>query len=261
MKRILTDKKFNIIWSVTAILFMWAVWLIAAACVKNDYLFPPFDKSAEEFFTLFAKAFFWKALLHTLLRTFLAFIISFALALACACLAAAFKPFAAFMRPIVSVCRTLPTMAVLLLILVMLASLAPDIAPVIVCCLVLFPMIYSQLFSGIEGVDKELIEMAKVYRLSAKQRLKSIYIPQILPAAVENAGINLSFGIKIIISAEVMSSTYTAIGGLMTEAQIYSLPRLAALTVWAVVFGLVFETVFRIIAKYAFRWKRGTDDV
>lgn len=259
MKKLFTDKKFNIIWSVAAILLMWAVWLIAVAIVKNGELVPPFEDSAREFFTLFAKGFFWKSLGHTLLRTLISFLISFALALGCACLAAAFKPFAAFMRPIVAVCRTLPTMAVLLLIL---TWLAPRTAPVAVSLLVLFPMIYSQLCAGIEGVDGELLEMAKVYKLTAKQKLKSIYIPQILPAAVENAGTNLSFGIKIVISAEVMALTRTAIGGLMQESQAYyNYPRLAALTIWAVAFGIVLEVTFRLISKAAFKWKREAQHV
>ncbi len=256
MKRLLCDKKFNILYSITAIILMWAVWLIAAACVKNEYLIPPVGESVLQFFGLFAEGFFWKALARTLLRTLIAFLSSFALAALCACAAAAFRPFGAFMRPVAAVFRTLPTMAVLLLILV-LPTRTTGTAPVIVADLVLFPMIYSQLFSGIEEVPAELIEMARAYKLPLKKRLFSIYLPLIAPQVVERAGANLSFGIKIIISAEVMASTYTAIGGLMLEAQTYNLPRLAALTLVAVLLGIVIEIIFRLISRRAFVWKRG----
>lgn len=233
---------------------MWIVWLIAAAAVKNEYLIAPVGSSVKQFFMLFAEPFFWRAIGHTLARTVVAFLISFVLALGCACLAVAFKPFAAFMRPVTALFRTLPTMAVLLLILVW---LTPRTAPVAVAMLVLFPMIYTQLSEGIAGVDGELLQMAKVYQIPLHRRLTGIYLPHLAPIALEQTGAGLSFGLKLIISAEVMASTRTALGGMISEAQAYiNLPRIAALTLVAVVFGIAIEFVFRIIAGLSFGWKR-----
>ena len=75
MKKLLCDKKFNILYSLAAIVLMWAVWLIAGAAIKNEYLVPPFKQSATEFFLLLTKAFFWRAVGATLLRTLIAFLI------------------------------------------------------------------------------------------------------------------------------------------------------------------------------------------
>lgn len=254
MKKFLLGKKFQIVYSLAALILVWVIWLIAAASVKNDYLVPSFWDSAREFFALFAKGFFYKALGATILRTLIAYALSFVLALGCACLAARFKPFASFMRPLVAILRSLPTMAVLLLILVW---LSPKIAPVAVAMLVLFPMTYSALFSAIGEVQGELLQMARVYNLSNGQILRGIYLPQIAPVMVEQTGDGLSFGIKLIVSAEVMASTYVALGGMMREAQIYlELPRLAALTLFAVLFGIAVECIFHLISYFAFRWKR-----
>lgn len=254
MKKFSSDKKFNIVYSLTAIALMWVVWLIAAAAVQNEYLVAPVGASVKEFFELFANAFFWRALGQTFARTVVAFLISFALALACACLAVAFKPFAAFMCPVTAFFRTLPTMAVLLLILVW---LTPRTAPVAVATLVLFPMIYTQLSEGIADIDGELLEMAKVYNVPLRRRLAGIYLPHLAPLALTQTGASLSFGLKLIISAEVMSSTRTALGGMISEAQAYiNLPRIAALTLVAVVLGILIELVFRVIAENAFGWKR-----
>lgn len=258
MKKLLSDKKFNIIYSFSALLLMWAVWLIVGAAVKNEFLVAPFLQSVTEFFKLFAKAFFWRSLFASLLRTVIAFLISFAFALGCACLAVAFKPFAAFMRPVVALLRTLPTMAVLLLILVW---LTPRTAPVAVAFLVLFPMVYSQLTDRISAVDGDLLQMAKVYGFSVKQKLGYIYFPYVVPVALEQTGNNLSFGLKLIVSAEVMASTYTAIGGMMTEAQAYiNLPRIAALTLVTVLFGIAIEFLFRMISGCMFKKTKAVHD-
>ncbi len=254
MKKFFTAKKLNILASATALLLMWLTWIIAAAIVKNEYLIPPFLQSAEQFFKLFITPFFWKAFGWTILRTVISFIISFVVAAVCAVLSAYFKPFAAFMRPIVAVFRSLPTMAVLLLILVW---TTPRIAPIAVAFLVLFPICYSQLSQGISQVDAELLEMVKVYEVAPKKVITKVYISRLAPMLVAQTGANLSFGIKLVISAEVMASTYTALGGMMGEAVIYSLPRLAALTLFAVIFGIAVELIFSLISKYAFAWVRG----
>ncbi|MGN0806407.1 MAG: ABC transporter permease [Candidatus Coproplasma sp.] len=257
MHKFFTQKKLNIIASFSAIILMWIVWLIAAATVKNEYLIPPFLQSVEQFFTLFITPFFWKAFGWTLLRTVIAFLISFAVAAVCAVIAAYFKPFAAFMRPIVAVFRSLPTMAVLLLILVW---TSPRIAPVVVAFLVLFPICFSQLSEGIADVDEELLQTVKVYRIKPSEVITKVYLMRLAPRLVSQTGANLSFGIKLIISAEVMASTYTALGGMMSEAVIYSLPRLAALTLFAVLFGIAVELIFSLIARLAFPWVRGCKD-
>ena len=258
MKKLLFGKKFNIIYSLFAVAVMWAVWVIAGAAVNNEVIIAPFAPSAREFFALFAKAFFWQSLARTLLRTLAAFALSFALALMLACLAAILPPFAVFMRPIAALLRSLPTMAVLLLIKV---SFLPQTSPVVVAMLVLFPMIYSQLFEGISGVDGELLEMARVYKLTKASKLKNIYLPHVLPLVVENTGVNLSFALKLIISAEVMALTRTAIGGMMNEASgYYNFPRLAALTLVAVLFGIAVELVFRALSLMLFKWRRSGND-
>lgn len=255
MKSFFKNKKLNIIASATAIALAWLVWFVAAISTKNEALVPPVDKSIEEFFNLFSTAFFWRALGRTVLRTLIAFLISFVFALLCVIPSCRFKWFTAFMRPIVAILRSVPTMAVLLLVLVW---LAPTYAPVAVTFLVLFPACYAQLKDGIEGVDVELLDMAKAYKVSSKNVLLKIYLPTLAPQVVLQTGENLSFGIKLVISAEVMSSTSVALGGMMSESiGIYTnYPRLAALTLFAVLFGIAVEFAFSVMAKYAFPWVR-----
>lgn len=255
MKSFFKGKKLNIIASVTAIALAWLFWSIAAITVKNEALVPPIDRALSEFFALFTTAFFWRALGRTVLRTLVAFLISFAFALVCVIPSCRFKWFTAFMRPVVAIFRSVPTMAVLLLILVW---LAPAYAPVAVTFLVLFPTCYTQLKDGVESIDVELLDMAKVYKLNRKTVLGKIYLPTLAPQVISQTGANLSFAIKLVISAEVMSSTSVALGGMMSESiGIYTnYPRLAALTLFAVLFGIAVEVAFAAVAKYAFPWVR-----
>ena len=49
MKKLLSDKKFNILYSALAVALMWAVWLIVAAAVDNSFLVAPVGEAVKEF--------------------------------------------------------------------------------------------------------------------------------------------------------------------------------------------------------------------
>ena len=259
IKKYLSKRKFNIILSVSAFLLMWIIWLIVYYSVKNDYVIPSIRDTAESFFKCLANASFWLAFLHTVMRTVLSFVISFTVSVALVAVGAVFKPFNSFIKPFMAVFRTVPTLAV---VLILLFWTTPTVAPVIVTVLVLLPMIYSQLTASVDGIDASLLEMAKVYNISKRERLTRIYLPQISPAVLSQSGANISLGIKITISAEVLAGTYRSLGGLMQNARFYiDMPRLAALTVIAVLLGLLIELCFSLAERITFKWnKRENND-
>lgn len=256
MKKFFGKRKLNILFSAAAILFMWLVWIIAAYAVGNQLLVPKFSQTMSEFFGLFADGSFWIALTFTLLRTLIAFIISFILAAVCASAAALSDGARAALRPIVGFVRILPTLAVILLILRWTAG-DRNIAPVIVTFLVLFPMIYAQLLASIDGIDGGLKEMAKVYKLSAREKLFSIYIPAVLPNTLSQTGANISLGLKIMISAEVLAFTLQGLGGKMQLANSGGyVATLAALTLMAVIFGLIIDVSISQLVRITDKWNK-----
>ena len=135
MKKFFSARKLNIILSVSAIVLMWLVWIISYYSVKNDYIIPSFSATVKSFFLCFAESGFWIAFCMTALRTFAAFAVSFAAAALFAALSVSFKGASAFLKPIMVFLRTVPTLAV---ILVLLVWTNPEAAPVAVTFLVLF---------------------------------------------------------------------------------------------------------------------------
>lgn len=231
---------------------MWLVWIIAYFSVRNDYIVPSFSDAMESLFSLLKNGTFWLAFLNTLIRTLTAFIISFALAAALTALSVVSKAFYLFIKPIMVFLRTLPTLAVILILLVW---TNPKIAPVIVTVIILFPMIYAQMNAAIGGIDEGLTEMTEVYRISGRDRLLKIYLPLISPNILSQTGANFSFAIKLMISAEVLANTFNSLGGLMQNAKEFAeLPRLAALTLVAVALGLLIELLFSVLERVTFKW-------
>ena len=107
----------SFIQTVAAIAFLLIVWLIAYSRVGNDLLVPPISVSLKEMGLLFVKGAFWRALGGTLWRSVLAFMISFAFALIFAVIAYLYPAFGGFFAPIASALRSMPVLAVLLILL------------------------------------------------------------------------------------------------------------------------------------------------
>lgn len=244
----------NILIGLSSLIAMWLFWSFAVILVDNEYVIPTVKETFISFFDLIKRAFFWKSICRTLVKVIIALAISFVFAGILSSLAKTFKTFGKFFNPFITVIRTLPTMAILVLILIYSTR---TIAPIIVASLVLFPMIYAQFSQAFDTIDENVINTTKVFNLSRKQKLLKVYLPMIIPPVVSNTGSNLSFTIKLIISAEVMSKTYTSIGGMMDNAgSLMNVSELMALTIIAVILGLLVEVIFNLIFSRAFAWTK-----
>ena len=168
----------NLIQVGVAIVFLLAVWWIAYHSVGNDLLIPPPSDSVQEIGALLTKALFWQALGGTLLRALFAFVISFLLAVTFAVIAYLLPSFERFFAPIVSVLRSMPILAVLLILL---SFLDAGQAPIAVAFLSLFPMLYVGVLAALSGVDSHLIEISRVYGTPVWRRVTAVYLPLASP--------------------------------------------------------------------------------
>lgn len=241
----------NTVWSLSAILFLWVIWLIAYAFVKNDYILPSFAESLKEAGRLLTEGSFWRAFSATLSRTLSAFAVSFVLALLFSVVAYMVPPFGRFFAPIVSAVRSLPAMAVILIVLVW---TTPKTAPVIVAFLALFPLLYTGMYAALGGVDPELAEMSRVYRVPVWKRIAKLYLPSAAPYVLKESAAALSFSLKLVVSAEVLANTYRSVGGLMQQAKMFvEMPTLFALTLVVLVAGFLLEGIGMLAARAAAR--------
>ncbi|MDE7300894.1 MAG: ABC transporter permease subunit [Clostridia bacterium] len=253
MKEFLKKHGFTILFAALSVAFMFAAWAISWSVEGNELVVPSISSTLSNFFKLFAEEEFWASLGMTFLRTVIAVIISFVVAVLCILLGFAFAPFKAFLSPVIAVCRTVPTMAVTLIIMLVFGAFTP----IIVTMLVIFPMLYAQISTAVDGVDKGLLDMAKTYNVKKSARITKIILPQVAPAVVGQLGSVISFGLKLTISAEVLAYVNRGIGDMIKNANFsIAIARMSALTLVAVVAGLLVEWVFYLINKFAFKWRR-----
>ena len=254
MKKTLNKNLKSSIVFIASMLVLWLIWVIAVKIVKNEYLIPSFSLTVKEFFALMKERFFYLSYLMTVYRALLTVAVSLILGVIFAVLSLVFKPVRSIIKVLVSIVRTLPTMAIILLILFW---ASPTYAPVFVGVLVVFPMAYSQILTALLDEADEMRKVIKVFNLSTKKAVSKIYLPKALPVVLEKTGENLSFAIKLIVSSEVMANTFRGVGGMIQTASVYMEPsRLMALTLFAVITGVLIELIFSATLKPFFKWNR-----
>lgn len=244
----------NFLFSLAALLFMWLVWIVAFYIVRNDFVLPSFTDTFSEMGKLLAEEGFWRAFGGSFLRTLYAFAGSLVCGVALAALAVAFRPARALLAPFVSVLRTVPTMAV---VLILLLWTSPAVAPVLVASLVLFPALYAQAFSALSEAEEEYGVVARAFRVGAGRRLFRFWLPVAAPPFLKQTGAVFAMGLKVVVSGEVLASTFRSLGGMMQEAQIYlNMPRLLALTILTVLLGFFFEGICALVYRIVVKWRR-----
>jgi len=255
MKELLKKHWLSILLALLSVGALFAAWAIAYRAEGNDIVVPSIADVFKDFFALFGEANFWQAVFYTVLRTIIAVAISFALAAAVSALGAIYTPIKAFFAPVVSVFRVVPTMAITLILVL---SFPRRWVPVIVTFLVVFPMLYAELNAAIDGVDGDLLSMAKAYNIPKRTILGKIILPSVAPQIVMQLGTVISFALKLTISAEILVNLAKGLGGMMQYANIcIEISRLAALTLVSVILGLLVELIFYIIDRNVFKWRRG----
>src|SRR5258706_8749762 len=129
-------------------------------------------------------------------------------------------------------------------------------APIFTTFLITLPVVASNLVEGVESVDRRLLEMGDVYRLSGRQKFTAIVVPSTLPYLIAGMKIGFGLALKVSVVAEIFGVT-SGIGYIMN----YSREILATqmVFVWALVMILVMTAtdtlVFDAISRRLDRWR------
>lgn len=237
----------NGIQTLAVVVALACVWWISYAVVGNPLVLPSPWKSLGVAVSLLGKGAFWYALGTTFARTLFAFVLAFVFGAVFALVSYLYPFFGGFFRKIVALLRSLPVLAVLLILLVWFGA---SKAPVAVAFLSLFPILFSGFSSGLKELDPSLAEMSRAYGVSTKRRVVKWYLPALAPYGLRESGAALSFGLKLTVSAEILANTYKSLGGMLQEARTFlDGETLFALVVLTFVLATVVESVFLGLAN------------
>ena len=234
-----------------AIAFGLAVWEIASRLIGEELFLPSPISVLEALVASAVDLSFWSAVLFTIERIILGFIISLSSAVILAFLSYRWRILGILLEPIVKVVRATPVASIVILILVWVRSRNLS---VVISFMMVFPVVYQNVLKGLCDTDRNLIEMADAYRIRTLKRIRYIYLPYLVPYLESAISISLGLAWKSGIAAEVIGLPDGSIGERVYEAKIYlSMPDLFASTVTVIILAFVFERVFLYLSRIILR--------
>lgn len=240
-------KLLNFIYPIVALALFLAVWAIFAEIEKKPLVLPQVDEVFSELFGLLDKKNTWQAIGGTLLDALYSFLLSVIFALILSTLGIVFEPFHRLLSPINTILRATPTMAVMLLSVLWLDY---DDCPMFIGFLVAFPLFYALFRDNFLSIDKNLLEMAKVFKVSKADQIMNIYLPSILPNMINSMQNTISLIVKVVIASEVMSYVSHTIGfEMLISNNAVEIAKLLAWTIIAILLSFVLEIIFGIIKR------------
>lgn len=237
----------GILFSIIGVIFVFVLWGAFYLIVANSFVLPSPLVVIKESLLCLLNGEFYPRLLSTVLRVLLSLLISLIFGAGLAIISNFYPPFENAMLPIVSIIRSLPVLAVLLIILVFTKR---SVAPVVVCVLSTFPIAYTQTLNYLNGVDDKLKQMLNVYGVPKKTRIFRVYIKGYLPLFIKQTASLFSFSLKLIVSAEILANVYKSVGGDVNNASIYSnVTLMFALTLIICFLGVFVELIGNLTCK------------
>lgn len=241
----------NALYIAVAVALILFAWWAASAAADSEFVVPTVDATFSAFGKVFENPEFWHGLVGTLLRSVIGFAVSVALFFVTFFLATAFNGFKRVAEPIIGAMRSLPAVAVTLILML---AVGGNATPVILGVLVIYPIMYSAAVSRTATLPRELKEICTICGGGRLTMFKAVYLPCLAGGLPESLATTFSYNIKAVIGAEILAQTINSLGMLMKLSQVYLQPAmLVAFVIIAVVISVILEAVIRVVLRLSLR--------
>ena len=223
------------------------VWQGASMAIDQQILLVSPVRVVVRLLEMALTAELWTSIGFSLLRIGAGFLLAAALGAGLAALSARFSRVEELLAPAMLAIQSVPVASFIILALIWFSSRSLS---VLISFLIVLPVLYTNLLSGIRAADPQLLEMARVFRVPALRGIRYVYLPQVLPYFRSACGSALGLCWKSGIAAEVIGMPDGSIGEQLQQAKIYlNTPDLFAWTLVIVLVSLIFEKVFLALLK------------
>lgn len=252
------SKKRTLAWikGAAAIIFWLIIWQLivmlldkkSGNAMGGNLLVAAPIETVKTLFALVRTPEFWKSVGYSFAKIASGFFLALVAGVVCAVLASVSGVVRALLSPVLRLIKAVPVASFIILALFWLSS-SKNLS-VLIAFLMVLPVIYTNVLQGIESTDKELLEMASVFRVSVGKRIRYIYIPAVLPYFVSACSVGLGFCFKSGIAAEIIGLPANSIGERLYEAKLYLLTEeLFAWTAVIVLVSVFFEKAVMLLVK------------
>ncbi len=221
--------------------FWAAVWVFASYRVGQPLILPSPAEVLREFVELGGTAAFWQSAGRSLLNVFIGFTAGVAAGSAAAFLTAFVAAADAVLSPALRVIRATPVASFIILALLWLGKSG---VPAFASALMVTPVVWQAGRAALRETDRQLLEMARIYRFGRLKTLRLVYIPSVRAQWSAACATGMGLAWKSGIAAEVICQVRPTIGNELYSSKIYlETPALFTWTAVVICLSMVLENV------------------
>ena len=239
------SRKGRILFSAACLLVLWQ---LLASWIGYSFILPPPLQVMGTMLDLLGQRVFYEALLATVARSILTLILAFVSAALLAWLSWKKQLFADLFAPLFMIMRSVPNISYILLILYWFSR---DISSVLISFLILFPIIYQNLLEAWRDIDREYLNVLRIYPRSIGFVFFHVYLPLLRPAITASLCTGIAMAFKVGVMSEILGQVSFGVGRQMQLARLnFDLGLVMAWTGWIIIVLAVCDRLM----KRAVRW-------
>ncbi len=236
----LSNKK--LIYKSLAVLLALIVWQAASVLLGSEILLVSPVKTLSRMFELVGEKEVFSTLLFTLLRIAVGFFGGFLLGIVLAVLAGRYNVIEYLLWPYMVTVKSVPVASFVIIALLWFSA---SWLSSFVSFLIVLPIVYTNLLSGIRAADKRLVEMAAVFRMTKINRIRFIYFPSVKPFLLSGTKLSAGLAWKAGVAAELIGIPEGSVGERLYFSKLFlDTADMIAWTVVVIVISVLFEKLF-----------------
>ena len=226
--------------------FLILIWTIAYYVINNPIILPSIWQLLERTFELFKTGEIFSPLLSSLYRVFVAILISVVLGVIFSLIAYSFN-IRDFFSPLMSILKSTPVVSLVLIILFFTNS--QNLSSIVVI-LIITPIVYANILNGLDSIDIEKLEFAKVFKLSPWVKFRYIELPVIINKILFSMVVCVGIALKAAVTAEVIAGGSKGLGSLLYLSKIsFEMVDLLSVTLIIVLSSYIIEEFFKFLLR------------
>ena len=230
------------------------LWEAATAVgLVTGRLFPPPSRIAVTLYALARSGELWVHVSATLSRIYGGFVIGAAAGTLLGAITGSSALAKRLLDPSIQALRAVPSLAWVPLFILWLGIF--EASKLALISLGVFFPVYLGTATAIEEVDRKLIEVGRVFRLSRVATIRRLLLPAVLPAWVTSLRSGLGLGFMFVVAAELMGAS-EGLGYLLLDGQQLGKPDeiCAAIVAFALV-GKASDSILLLVSRPFLGWQ------
>ena len=238
------SKQLNILFTFLGILTILVVWMVASLIIKQDVILPSIGITLKKLINILGSAYTYKVLGITCLRLAICLLASLFIAIVLASLSTRFIRFSYYIRPLITLLRTIPVVAIIIVLLVFIGN---QKASIFITSLVMLPIMYEGILSGMKNINSDILDEIKIQSNINLYIIRNVFIPLIRPHIIVAIITSLGLGIKVLVMSEFIATPKYSIAKEMFNYQ--SALQLEGIFAWTIIIVIVIMLLELVIKK------------